>query len=120
MDQDHKNILTKAIEAVGESGEALVRVSKDIIKEGAVDIGDLIHTGFNVGTNAGKDVIDITKNIVVGAVEATKEAGGSGEDAASEVIQKAEKAAGDIAGEGGEAVRKGIEEAKKVLKEPFK
>lgn len=117
---DVKKALQDVISGVGETGETVVSVSGNIVKQGGATVGDLIHTVFEIAKETGVDATGLVKDVIVGAIRATAEATGAGEAGASTVITEAEKAAGEITEEGGEAVRKGVAEAKKVVQEPLK
>lgn len=117
---DIKKSLLDVISGTGEAGQTVVSVSRDIIKEGAVTVGDLIHIVFEIGKETGKDITSLVKDVLVGAVQAVTETAGAGEKGAAHVIIEAEKAAGEITEEGGEAVRQGVAEAKKIIQEPTK
>jgi hypothetical protein len=115
-----KKVLVGTIKGAGDTGEAAVEASKDLVKSGAVSIGDLVKTAFVVVKDTSVDTIDFVKSVVIGAVEATKETGGHTAEGVGKVITEAEKAAGGIVVEGGEQARKGVAKAKEIVMQPFK
>lgn len=117
---DVKKTLLDIVSGAGEAGKTVVSASRDIVKEGAGTVGDLVHAVFEIAKETGKDAEELTKEVVMGAVDAVKETVGQSQDATAGVLTEAEKAAGDLAEEGGEAVRKGVAKAKEILQEPLK
>lgn len=117
---DIKKTLLDVISGTGEAGESVVSASHKIVKAGEATVGDLIHVTFQIAKETGKDTVELTKDVVVGAVKAVTETTAAGEEGGTKVIVEAEKAAGEITEAGGEDVRKGIDEAKKIIKEPLK
>lgn len=117
---DAKKALLDTITGTGEAGKTVVAVSRQIIKEGGATVGDLIHTVFEIAQETSKDVTELVRDVVIGAVEATTATAGAGEAGVGKIITEAEKAAGEITQTGGEEVRQGIAKAKEILKEPLK
>lgn len=117
---DIKKALLDVISGTGEAGQTVVSVSHDIIKDGVATVGDLIHVVFEIAKETGKDVTELVRDVVVGAISATLVSTSAAETGTAGVIIEAEKAAGGITEEGGEAVRQGIDEAKKIIIEPLK
>lgn len=115
-----KKTLLNVISGTGEAGETVVTASGKIVKEGGATVGDLIRVAFEIAKETGKDTVELVRDVVVGAVQATTEGAGAAEKGATEVIVEAEKAAGEITEAGGEDVRIGISEAKKIVTEPLK